>query len=158
MTETTDTGDTASDGRVVQLQQPTPAELVLVCGRCGCMTHYIHEDYAECSNCSTNMGVDTSEWRRELPPASEDRDGVGDTGGLISNTVMSAPVLARKRVMKRISEMEGSGELAAVFAYANDGAGHFWMSVCTQDQKDWMLRRLAELTEYVTNMSVEGGE
>ena len=64
-------------------------KIILVCGACGCLTHYITGDHrVECANCAADMTPEEGEWRAHLPDIPKRDADIHTTEGLVSSTVL----------------------------------------------------------------------
>jgi hypothetical protein len=139
---------------------PTPAvpekeDLVFVC-ECSCQSFYIKDDHVECTNCGTVPCVSCtgSEWRKVLPVLPEDTSTLKDDGGTVTSKVIDDDVFTMKRFIKGVNEWADNGELAALMSYNYDGAGKHWLTINTKERKEWVIRRMEEMLEYVRNKKV----
>lgn len=132
-------------------------EVVLVCTHCECMTHYINADMSvRCASCEAFTTPEEGEWRRHLPDKPEEVGELATTEGLVASKVLGNAMLARKRVLRTLSEWEKSGELMLLSGYAEDGAGSHWVGMDTQEQKDWTVSKLESLLASIREMKVQG--
>jgi len=131
-------------------------DLVFVCN-CSCQSFYIKDDHTECTNCGNVPSEDEmgAEWRRVLPPLPDDPSTLKDDGGAVTNRLVSDAVMAKKRFMRAVNECADNDTLAMLVSYSSDGSGKHWLSIDTDEQKKWVLRKLDEIRSYVENKKVE---
>ena len=135
-------------GDVVRLRE----KLVWVCGLCDCTTFRLYNDgTVECALCGS-VSDDTDGWVESLKdkPVKE-----GETDeGTWSVTGIGTVDFARKRVMRMINEWEENGKLAVVAAWDLDGDAKMWADIETQEQKDWMVRKVSEFLDSLKKTAV----
>lgn len=127
-------------GDVISLKQPEPR--IWVCG-CGCCTFEMYEDgSARCAMCDGVAG--NGGWM--VPDTDEVYTGNAvtvvrgnDDGGEI----------ARRRLLR------AAGTARLVIAAQDDGALSTWSTVETQDQFDWVMRRLEHAKDLFTSQWAE---
>ena len=140
------------------IQFPKPDAIIYVCS-CACQSFRIYATgVIECANCGEAHtrhadGTPVGEWVKQLPdvPAATDRT---DAGTISVNAVGSVD-FARASVVRKVTEWAKSETLALIIGYHNDGTGSHWTDITTEDQKQWVLRKLRELTAHVEKLKVE---
>lgn len=140
-------------GKVVPIAHKPVEDVVLMCGNCHCLSHYISADYrVQCAGCGQYISDKDGEWVLNLPPVPDEVQQAPDD--MVEHAVVGNRHLARKRVMRRLEKMDKADELKAIFGYAENGEGAFWMGMVTEDDREWMLRKLNTLTEHVKLMEL----
>jgi len=139
-----------------------PTEFIYLCGNCDCRTfNLLASGTIICSSCDTPVKTEDrndERWRqviKTMEPQNPETITESDSGTLNVNMYADAS-LARRGTLKRIAQWEEGKELVMVGAYAVDGAGRHWFDVVTEDQRQWVLARLADLMAHVNSMKVDG--
>jgi hypothetical protein len=134
---------------------PFRERLMWHCAVCNCASYFLYNDKTvECVGCHT-VGVDDGEWIINLPEPEPDKITKTDDD-VIRVITWGSPELARRHTLKKIAAVNEAKELVAVAGWDKDGGMHSWFDIATQEEKDWMLRKLAQLTEHVANVDVTG--
>lgn len=139
-------------GNVVQF--PPPDQLIYVCD-CGCQSFRLYPSAAvECANCGLSHTVPDAvgEWLKQLPDLPETITRTD--AGTITVKALRTPDFARAQVLRDLNDWAKSGELELIVGYRTDGNGKNWSNVQTQDQKEWVLRKLRQLTAHIEQSKV----
>jgi hypothetical protein len=118
--------------------------LIWTCGHCGCSTFYLYSDETtECAGCG--HASEGGEW--VTPLAEEKKSPEKNNAGSINSIAIGSVEFAKRRVLKKIND--NSGELAFVASWFEDGGMTSWSGAQTDEQKDWVVRRLQELAKAI---------
>lgn len=121
------------------------SRLIWLCGHCGCTTFRLYDDHtAECAGCE-NIS-EGSQWVTPIQDKPKDPDK--DSGGCVDVIGIGAVSLARRRVLKTISDK--ADDIAFVVAYFEDGAMSAWTGMETEEQRQWTLDRLRQLSDLLS--------
>jgi hypothetical protein len=137
------------------IQFPKPDEIVFVCG-CGCMSFFVNaNDTLECCNCHDikNSSPPDGEWRKWLPDIPD--NVTEDTGGKMVVRAIGSAEIARRQTLKHIQDWSTSGNLGMVSAYATDGTGKHWFDIETDEQRQWVLRKLQKTIDHIKAMVIK---
>jgi hypothetical protein len=141
------------------VQFPAASPLVYVCS-CGCQSFRIYASgMIECANCGEDHqrhadGTPVGGWVKTLPDTPDVAAIERDEGGTIVVKATGAADFASASVLQKLTKWTKRGSIAALFGFDNDGSGSHWTDVCTEDQKQWVLRKLRELNQlHITNES-----
>lgn len=135
---------------------PNRDKLMLLCG-CGCETfNLIANGTMECAYCSEVVeDTSSSRWIERMPvPTHNDHVETGDD--FTRNSYMRTAEFARRKIIKQIVHWSDNRQLAMALGYNEEGAGHLWVDVHNEEQREWVLRKLMKLHEYVQNIPLEG--
>jgi hypothetical protein len=150
-----------SKGNVAQFKPrpktPKPVEpaerLLFVCGECQCRTFNLMSDGSiECSYCDEPLRPgegEESQWRKCMPSHPEDTSKIKEDTGFSEHQLPDAS-MARRRTLKRVTEWEGAGTAAILGGVNKDAEGSWWVDFDTEEQRQWVLRRISEIREFVT--------
>lgn len=125
--------------KVIEFPQPEPrGDLIWRCD-CGCLTNYLHSDgTVECARCGAT-GV-SGDWRADRPePSSQLRDVEAGDVAIVDLQDSRAALL---RVLSRARDE--AGDIAFVVVGRNSGGISVWGDAETDEQVEWLDRRLAE--------------
>lgn len=135
---------------------PNRDKLMLLCS-CGCETfNLIANGTMECAYCNEVVeDTSSSRWIERMPvPTHNDYVETGDD--FTRNSYMRTAEFARRKIIKQIVHWSDTKQLAMVLGYSEEGAGHLWVDVHNEEQREWVLRKLLKLHEYVQNIPLEG--
>lgn len=119
-----------------------PELLIFVCS-CGCQSYRIQSDCTiECCNCHDVKAF--GEWVKHLPPVLSDPPERTSAGTLIV-TAHGSEELAKRRVLRDIELWMRNDELMLLSAFNKSGGGKHWFNLKTEDDKEFLLNRLAEM-------------
>lgn len=127
---------------------------IACCPHCDCRSfELLSNGTIACANCQFDVQGSYQEvaaWRRCLPevPKGDPRD-VPDDSNTVKVTALGHVEFARRSVMKHIEKWNKDGDLAAIFAYHRDGSGKHWSAAETEDQRDWVVRKMLEIIEHL---------
>lgn len=155
--------DVTTTGKVLPMVRRTPVaspkvetvelaegeRLVLVCKKCDCSTFQLRSDgQIECSMCDEFVEPDTVhyDWMKLAPDTPEPGAEVQEGGAVLNNCLPSA-TMARDRVTKRLLEWNKGKSTVLISVYNDDGAGMFWTGAETEDQREWIIRKLNEVID-----------
>lgn len=129
-----------------------PADpLIFVCG-CGCQSFRIQSnDTFECCNCHDVKA--SGEWVKHLPDVPNEPPE-RDSGGTLAVTAIGNKEFAMRRVIRQIEDWAKSEELAALSAFTKDGSGKHWFDVETEEQKQWILRRINDIHTQLEELAI----
>jgi hypothetical protein len=138
-------------------------ELYLVCPACRVMSFNLvasvppvgHAVYnIHCAGCDNVVaeGDEAFKWATkvpETPPAGTVTDLMG-----YANTVSTGSAhLALARTLKHVENWKKEDTLCLLAGYNTDDQSAFWMNFETEEQRNWVLRKLAEIRSTVENWS-----
>lgn len=130
---------------------------IAVCINCGCRSfELLSSGQIECCNCGQRpTGYEEEvEWRRVLPEEPKNPDDVEGDGGTIGVRSMGVADIAMHSTMKVMNEWTKAGNATMLIAFGRDGAGKHWFDIHTEEQKEWVLRRLREVTAHIEKLKV----
>lgn len=137
--------------------------LIYVCGNCDCRTFNLFADGSiTCSHCDRELcpcegGEGAQEnWRRCVPNPPEDTSTLPTDAGTVNVHYMGDASYARSRTLKNINEW--GDKLVMVVGYHDDGSGRSWFDYETEEQRQWVLRKLAEVVKHVEGQQLTKGE
>jgi uncharacterized Zn finger protein (UPF0148 family) len=138
------TGDNENNN-VIPLTQPD--KLILLCNECKCPTfNLVANGTMECAYCNAVVHPETStKWAERVPAPTQD---IGEPEK-VSNNVMGNATYARKRVMRELNKWADTATMVLVIGYSVDGYGHSWLDIDTEEQREWILKKIDDLKEYV---------
>lgn len=132
--------------------------IMLVCN-CGCETFALYADGGmKCAYCNDPVDPETEKtWRERMPdPSPEELMKIeADDDVKVRNIFYGNPEMARRRVMRELSLWSDLNRMALVIGYNIDGTGQSWTSIETEEQREWVLRKIDSLRQYVVDKSIE---
>lgn len=77
-----------------------------------------------------------------------------DSGGTLAVTAIGNKTFAMRRVIRQVEDWAKSEELAALSAFTKDGSGKHWFDVETEEQKQWILRRIDDMRAQLEGLAI----
>lgn len=135
-------------------------QFVAVCLECRCRTFNCFADGTiKCSFCDTPLHVgnhNDEQWRRVIPGLPADTSNIEDESSrTVTKNDMPDASMARRRTIKSLSDWSTSGHLCFVGGYNLSGEGRYWLDINTEEQRQWVLEKLAEMIHFVSDADIE---
>lgn len=148
--------DNDEKGNVTEFPHPDRNKLMLLCD-CGCETfNLIANGNMECAYCDKVVDEKSDRWIERMPVPTH-ASPVEDSDDFVRNSYLRTSTFARKKIAKNISHWSDTNQVAMMLGYNNDGRGHLWVDIETEEQREWVMRKLMSLHEYVSTKALLNG-
>lgn len=150
-------GNGASGGNGAKKCDHDLSQLVAICSECQCNTFKCFADgTVKCSYCETPLvpnHPNEENWERCIPEPPADPSIVKEAK---STTRSGVPdnTMSRRRTLKIINKWDGDIEL--VDGYHKDGTGRWWTNISTEEDREYVLRKVAEVIDWVVRIKIDG--
>jgi hypothetical protein len=117
----------------------------------------LHE--VRCTGCDRDVTSSSTldghfTWAGDLPPGPDPKTNSSIMG--YTNTISTGEVeVARRRVVRQVEQWSKADTLALVVAYDTEAASRTWATIETEQQRDWILKRIEELRITVEQWKIE---